>query len=643
MFIPKNGDQDREDEKQFVQKSLIRRFMGDHQLLYQDFPAFMEHPQLHDLLGRYRALQEEVHHTFLAAGFGAHTPEISLEAADPDLIAEVMPEIATPAIAEVLEPQSAQVNATVETETAAGDDDEPEEPETEEPPTEMPEPEEPEIESSPEEMPEPELPEIQESPDEMPEPELPEPEEPDTEEPDPSIPEPESPEPDAPDLASPDINPSDLPQDLGGEGAPADEVSPTPMEEKKPIELPVIPVKLNLPNGKIGVDYSQKIDISPLHRAPETLIEVIPSGFEEVGLAFTSTGELRIDGQPADHGKFPVQILLRFAADGDRPAQDYRLQGEIDILPDPRKLWKELEPDASLPYPKAHFRSETLHMAGRTMIAASRRGRSHAHNGTFRDDEFELRVNEGQQWYIMAVADGAGSAPYSRRGSQIACEKAVEILEAKLDAKLTADLEALANVWTREQTDQLRAQIRNRIYEALSHAAYAGYKAITEEAETLGEAAKAFHTTLMLTIVRQFDFGYFVGTWWVGDGAVGILQRGKYLKLMGIPDGGQFAGQTRFLTMQEIWADGATVAKRIEFDVVPDFTGVLLMTDGVSDPKFHTDHNMLQRENWDTLWDDMSERVDFLQDNLQADEQLLDWLDFWAAGEHDDRSIAILF
>jgi len=35
--------------------------------------------------------------------------------------------------------------------------------------------------------------------------------------------------------------------------------------------------------------------------------------------------------------------------------------------------------------------------------------------------------------------------------------------------------------------------------------------------------------------------------------------------------------------------------------------------------------------------------VAFDHDNLTAPDQLLEWLDFWAAGEHDDRTIAILF
>lgn len=631
MFRPNNADQEIEEQKTFVQNALRRRFQGDSQLLFRDFPAFMEHPDLKALLVRYAELQDAVHEAFVAARFGAPEPEIALEAADPDLEIvlveeEILVEADQPAGLEVVEENSEENGLT---------EDEIEKQTIDAAPIDLPTDAIDIPEGKTEEFPIPE-PEIDPRMDasEKPEEEFP------TDLPGNETPAEEGLE----ENAFEAIN-SELPTAGDGDEPPIDNPGPEPetIEEKAPVEPTVKPVKLNLPNGKMGVDYLQKIDISPLHRSLENLTFWEATGFDQVGLTFNYDGELSISGCPDNHGKVPVTILLRFAAEGELPAQDYLLQGEIDILPDPRKMWKDIEPDATLPYQKPHLRGDFLHMAGRTMVAASRRGRSHAHSGTFRDDEFELSVSEPQSWYIMAVADGAGSAPYSRRGSQIAVEKAVEVLQAKLDEKLSGDLEALAGAWSREPNEQVRGQIRSRIYEALSHAAYAGYKAICEEADSLGETPKTFHTTLMITIVRQFDFGYFVGTWWVGDGAVGVLQQGKYLKVMGTPDGGQFAGQTRFLTMPEIWTDGATVMKRIEFDVVQDFTAVILMTDGVSDPKFHTDHNMLQQAHWDKLWDELSETVAFDHDNLDAPEQLLEWLDFWAAGEHDDRTIAILF
>ena len=46
---------------------------------------------------------------------------------------------------------------------------------------------------------------------------------------------------------------------------------------------------------------------------------------------------------------------------------------------------------------------------------------------------------------------------------------------------------------------------------------------------------------------------------------------------------------------------------------------------------------------WDGLWADLSKTVDFSDDNANAADQLLDWLDFWSPGNHDDRTIAILY
>lgn len=35
--------------------------------------------------------------------------------------------------------------------------------------------------------------------------------------------------------------------------------------------------------------------------------------------------------------------------------------------------------------------------------------------------------------------------------------------------------------------------------------------------------------------------------------------------------------------------------------------------------------------------------MDLSDDNEVAKEQLLNWLDFWSPGNHDDRTIAILY
>jgi hypothetical protein len=74
----------------------------------------------------------------------------------------------------------------------------------------------------------------------------------------------------------------------------------------------------------------------------------------------------------------------------------------------------------------------------------------------------------------------------------------------------------------------------------------------------------------------------------VGDGGMGIYRADdNEVNVLGTPDGGEFAGQTRFLTMPEIFADNSFY-KRIGFRIVSDFTAIILMSDGITDPKFQT-------------------------------------------------------
>ena len=70
-------------------------------------------------------------------------------------------------------------------------------------------------------------------------------------------------------------------------------------------------------------------------------------------------------------------------------------------------------------------------------------------------------------------------------------------------------------------------------------------------------------------------------------------------------------------------------------------TTLLLMTDGVSDAKFETDYNLHQDAKWAELWDDINAHVRLQGD--QSKNELLEWLNFWSTGNHDDRTIAILF
>lgn len=633
-FGNKNSDLEQQEAREFIALALMRQHKGNTQDIHDSLPDFMASEEATEILRKLEALKSDVYTAWLASRPKEIVDELSVDtpAAEEDGLADALLEdeellgvVSDPVVEDVENFEEIEEFENGEAETP------------EESPEEFAEPENKSEENEVEEEPEAET------------------EEPVAEEEDTPLTEEEDSEIEAPvseEDSVIDPEPSGMPGMPGAHGAdqpesgsenvtdaPVDEsgaeLPPPPIPEKR---VP-IPVKLNLPNAKVGQPYSQSLNLEPLKRNLEAIESIETSGLSEAGLTFDRE-TLALQGTPEEPGKFPLSILIAFGPEPDKAPQEYRLQAELDIIPDPRRLWKELEPPADSPYPKEHTQIDQIRGKARTLIAASRRGRAHAHSGTFRDDHFTIAYIPESDWYLVAVADGAGSANFSRRGAEIACETAVSELRNALTGEFERQLVGLGATHDSEEGSQ---SIRRHIYQPLSNAAFQGYKSILAEAEDNNVGPKAYHTTLLLAMVKKFDFGWFVGSYWVGDGGAGVYRKEEAVDILGTPDGGDFAGQTRFLTMREIWADGETIFKRIEFRVVPDFTALVLMSDGITDPKFQTDHNLLQVEKWDAFWAELNDSIDFAPDNADAAEQLLEWLNFWSPGDHDDRTIAILF
>lgn len=201
------------------------------------------------------------------------------------------------------------------------------------------------------------------------------------------------------------------------------------------------------------------------------------------------------------------------------------------------------------------------------------------------------------------------------------------------------------NEYKEQSESDARKMVGDYIYKIVGNAAYKAQKAIFEEAKKQNIPSKQYATTLLLTICKKFSYGWFVASFWVGDGAICLYDKVNHTaKLLGVPDEGEYAGQTRFLTMPEIFKDATSLYQRLRFSIVPDFTALFLMTDGVSDPMFETDANLCNPDKWDALWNNLRESgVELTDDNETSKDQLLNWLDFWSPGNHDDRTIAILY
>ncbi len=404
-----------------------------------------------------------------------------------------------------------------------------------------------------------------------------------------------------------------------------------PTRPGRPIE-PAVRVSFRLPNARAHLPYDEAIGASSPAGAVEVLDASVPP---ESGLTFEAG---RVRGTPAADGEVVIGVRYRFSGQVGGPEGGLRADLVLLVNPDPRALWKDLPSDPRAPFPKPDEDASLVPAGLRRMMGASKRGRSHAHEGKFRDDDFAFAFDEQIGFAVLVVADGAGSARLSREGSRVAVRRARDVCLEHLRGEAGPRLAAAAASWVAPR-DGVPNKVPATAYQVLGGAAFEALKAIETAAAGASASQKDLATTLLLAIWHPLaDGSHLFTSFWCGDGAIGLLCPGR-VHLLGEGDSGDYAGQTRFLD-RSIFASGDEVQRRMRFVVVPEFTALVLMTAGVSDPKFETEERLGQLDAWES----------FLGSDLApafADESphqaLLRGLDFWSQGNHDDRTIVVLW
>ncbi len=259
--------------------------------------------------------------------------------------------------------------------------------------------------------------------------------------------------------------------------------------------------------------------------------------------------------------------------------------------------------------------------AHRSLLIGSRRGRLHAHRGEHREDAGVVLTFAGG--WCAAVADGAGSARWSRLGSAIATHVASHALR-----------DALAH--GRAPADALPA--------AISHAGESANRAMRRFAELADLSLRDLRTTLLVAAEHASR----IATVQVGDGVVTLLGADHTVHLPHSGDAGDFSGEvTHFLP------DDGAVERLGASLAVHDASAIhalLLATDGVEDPWYpfsrHAPALFSQMESGvnDTnagaagMTQAMRGAVLHAADPVHA---LMEWLAFEKRGENDDRTLFV--
>jgi serine/threonine protein phosphatase PrpC len=424
-----------------------------------------------------------------------------------------------------------------------------------------------------------------------------------------------------------------------------DPVVPSPPAEAVPVHKPLF--RLLVPNGTAERDYDHVLDLSGEPVVAYRIASI--EGLDEIGLAFDPDA-IRLHGWPHPGSAKPVphELAVTLERKDDASIQEAATLS-LFINPHPRTLWKQIEPDEALEHRKPHRHSQ-CDPGPPMVLVASVRGRSHENGGSFREDDFHIGRDASGKWTVVAVSDGAGSAQLSRLGSRIATETCVASLLAALEREAAGVEAALAEAASIEdqgaRIDKLEEIGKQLLLEPVGRAAFAANKAIRDKAAELGVEEKSLAATLMFAALRRVGNEVLVASYWIGDGAAALLEPASGLfRLLGEADGGEFSGQTRFLLSHEFSREGAwdSIRKRFRFSVVPAATVLLLMTDGVSDPKFGTDNALRDPARWLSFWNnDLAAQLPLSEPAEDLGSKLEEYLQFWSQGEHDDRTLALV-
>ncbi|MDQ7089160.1 MAG: hypothetical protein Q9M50_00720 [Methylococcales bacterium] len=142
-------------------------------------------------------------------------------------------------------------------------------------------------------------------------------------------------------------------------------------------------VSFKLPNATVGKSYASGLEIVTQKAITVTKIE----NLDDLGLCYRAEENL-LTGDPLIAGDH--SLIIHYV----HQQQSYQQSIPFVINNNPRNLWKNIASDPQVNYWKADDDFQGLDGVYQwKLVAASKRGRSHAHVGGCRDDDFCLKVD----------------------------------------------------------------------------------------------------------------------------------------------------------------------------------------------------------------------------------------------------------
>jgi len=361
------------------------------------------------------------------------------------------------------------------------------------------------------------------------------------------------------------------------------------------------------PHAKVGQGDSKKPD---------------QQGVDEKGEVTT-----KLTPESQEHSQAKDSQKVEVAVEPEKPPE-----------PPPKAEWKVLEPEDRSD-PVDHEVYELKKLKNKWMImAASVRGKLHAHKAIWRDDAYAFK--QVDDWTIIAVSDGAGSAKLSRIGARIACDESTKAMS-----------EMLSGYKLNDAVDDIKALNPDltRLKSFLTLSAFAARNGIISEAHERQISEKDMYATMLLLIHTTWKNKDVIGVLQVGDGAIGVFTKDDTCTVIGDADHGEYSSETVFLTS---WKQ-LTVKpydQRIRFTIKQDVRCIAVMCDGVSDDFFPEDKRLIElfigkpiRELETKDGEPVKGVMLQVIKEPREGEALKNWLRYEKRGSSDDRTLVLFY
>jgi len=247
----------------------------------------------------------------------------------------------------------------------------------------------------------------------------------------------------------------------------------------------IIQQSVRILNGTVGKPYETRFNIDKFNWNDIGQFQF--EGLDEIGLTYDEKTR-QITGLPAKSGDYKIIFKFKIADEpNDAPYHEKTIP--LIINPDPKALWKNIESDSNDPYWKEDNITLFVPLGDRQLLVSSKRGRAHANVGSFREDDFAYK-DLASGWSVVVVADGAGSAKLSRKGSAIACNAVVEFFTGNSPDANMEEFEELLQQHQNKSGDDTQKKLNNYVYNKLGKAAFCVHKKLEEFAGETGVLLK---------------------------------------------------------------------------------------------------------------------------------------------------------